>query len=299
MKKQVQLAGERDWFGDDILTAQDEIWKVLEQWLGQYDQPCIVSGCLVTPNGGNYDVSPGIMLLKDIDGNYQFCEFAGATNISLPRYAYVNKATTNALYYDTNTKAKAYTYTALMQTGLPSEGYYLQFLSANTPTWKDIIQDSKHRMVTDTQITAWTDNIAVVAGMIMIWPAAVVPAGWLECNGSPVSRTTYANLFDAIGTLYGGGDGSTTFELPDLRGEFVRGFDNGRGVDAGRTLGSDQTDQVKEFDVVIPQGNSYTGAGGTTVGRGADSPNNITITIGDGNVETRPRNVAMKYIIKT
>lgn len=299
MKKQVQLTGERDWFADDILTAQDEIWKVLEQWLGQYNQPCIVSGCVVTPNGGNYDVSPGILLLKDIDGNYQFCEFAGATNISLPRYAYVSKTTTNALYYDTNTKPKAYTYTALMQTALPSEGSYLQFLAANTPTWKDIIQDSKNRMVTDTQITAWTDNIAVVAGMIMIWPAAVVPAGWLECNGSPVSRTTYGNLFDAIGTLYGGGDGSTTFELPDLRGEFVRGLDNGRGVDAGRTLGSDQTDQVKEFDIVIPQGNSYTGFGGETVGRGADSPNNITITIGDGNVETRPRNVAMKYIIKT
>ena len=75
MKKQVQSTGERDWYGDQILIPQDEIWKVLEKWLGQYDQPCILSGCTVTPNGGNWDVAAGILLLKDPTGNYQFCEF--------------------------------------------------------------------------------------------------------------------------------------------------------------------------------------------------------------------------------
>jgi microcystin-dependent protein len=57
------------------------------------------------------------------------------------------------------------------------------------------------------------------------------PTGWLPCNGGAVSRTTYASLFASIGTTFGVGDGSTTFNLPDLRGEFVRGWDNGRGVD--------------------------------------------------------------------
>jgi len=62
------------------------------------------------------------------------------------------------------------------------------------------------------------------------------PDGWRACSGQAVSRTTYAALFAAIGTEYGVGDGSTTFDLPDLRGEFLRGWDNGRGVDSGRVL---------------------------------------------------------------
>lgn len=63
------------------------------------------------------------------------------------------------------------------------------------------------------------------------------PFGWLKCNGAVVSRTQYAALFDVIGTRFGVGNGSTTFGLPDLRGEFVRGWDDGRGVEPGRELG--------------------------------------------------------------
>ncbi|MCG6573833.1 hypothetical protein EGM97_03825 [Pseudomonas sp. AF32] len=69
------------------------------------------------------------------------------------------------------------------------------------------------------------------------------PNGWLKCNGSLVSRTQYAALFAAIGTRFGAGDGSTTFALPDLRGEFIRGWDDGRGIDAGRALGTAQVGQ--------------------------------------------------------
>ena len=69
---------------------------------------------------------------------------------------------------------------------------------------------------------------------------ATVPSGYLECNGAAVSRTTYAALFAIIGTNYGTGNGSSTFNLPDLRGEFVRGFDNGRGADSGRSIASSQ-----------------------------------------------------------
>lgn len=66
------------------------------------------------------------------------------------------------------------------------------------------------------------------------------PTGWLKANGAAVSRTAYADLFAAIGTTFGPGDGFNTFNLPDLRGEFVRGWDDGRGVDTGRALGSNQ-----------------------------------------------------------
>lgn len=81
---------------------------------------------------------------------------------------------------------------------------------------------------------------AVPPGAIMHFATANAPTGWLKANGALVSRTTYARLFAAIGTLHGVGDGSTTFKLPDLRGEFIRGADDGRGVDSGRTVGSSQ-----------------------------------------------------------
>lgn len=97
--------------------------------------------------------------------------------------------------------------------------------------------------VTFQQLTASVagQNSYLPAGAIQAFAMAAIPTGWLEANGSAVSRTTYANLFATIGTTYGVGNGTTTFNLPDLRGEFIRGLDNGRSVDPGRTLGSNQT----------------------------------------------------------
>jgi microcystin-dependent protein len=64
-----------------------------------------------------------------------------------------------------------------------------------------------------------------------------VPSGWLLCDGSTASRSTYAGLFAAVGVVHGEGNGTTTFHLPDLRGRFIRGADNmGTGA-AGRDLG--------------------------------------------------------------
>ena len=74
------------------------------------------------------------------------------------------------------------------------------------------------------------------AGTVNYFANITAPNGFLECNGQAVNRTTYAELFSAIVTLYGVGDGSTTFNVPDLRGEFIRGWDNGRGADATRAI---------------------------------------------------------------
>ena len=80
----------------------------------------------------------------------------------------------------------------------------------------------------------------VPSGSVFCMAVATVPSGYLECNGAAVSRTTYAALFAINGTNYGTGNGSSTFNLPDLRGEFVRGLDNGRGADSGRSIASSQ-----------------------------------------------------------
>lgn len=79
-------------------------------------------------------------------------------------------------------------------------------------------------------------NIASVfsAGMMMDFAGSSAPSGWLLCDGSAISRTTYATLFAAIGTAYGTGDGSTTFNIPDARGRATVGKDNMGGTTAGR-----------------------------------------------------------------
>lgn len=139
-------------------------------------------------------------------------------------------------------------------------------------------------------------------GAVMHYPANSIPAGWLKANGAVVSRATYAALFAVVGTTYGAGDGSTTFGLPDLRGEFLRGLDDGRGVDAGRTIGTAQVDQNKahkhdtESNGPAVIGNAARGdiaAGGTTVVVVGNNPMKL-----EGGNEARPRNVALLACIK-
>lgn len=88
-----------------------------------------------------------------------------------------------------------------------------------------------HRFST-TQYLVWTSTKVedCPPGMIMVWPVNSPPYGWLECNGAAISRSVYSALFANIGLRFGN-PGSTQFNLPDLRGEFIRGWDNGRGVD--------------------------------------------------------------------
>jgi phage-related tail fiber protein len=144
-------------------------------------------------------------------------------------------------------------------------------------------------------------------GSVMAFAGAVAPTGFFLCRGQLVSRTEYADLFAVIADTYGAGDGSTTFQLPDLRGEFVRGFDAGRGVDAGRALGSFQQDQFAEhfhtFDNLRPEGPPKFGDVDSTDDGAIDEPfPNVTESLNSGpagaGTETRPRNIAMNYIIR-
>lgn len=134
-------------------------------------------------------------------------------------------------------------------------------------------------------------------GDIKYHAANAIPYGWIKANGAAVSRTAYAALFGVVGTTYGAGDGAATFNLPDLRGEFVRGFDDGRGVDSARVMGSAQADEFKTHNHALDLG-----SGTATVSRasaylsqaGAYAAN----TGAQGGTETRPRNVALLACIK-
>ncbi len=198
-------------------------------------------------------------------------------------------------------------------------------------------------------VLTWEAVQGVPTGSVFCVAYATIPSGYLECNGAAKSRTEFAALFAKIGTLWGDGDGSSTFNLPDLRGEFVRGYDNGRGVDNGRSPWGNQGDSNKQHDHTFSgtssaagshthwvfwtgnanegrlydhAGDSYAAVTGSYVGNdprqdaeiGARSgstanagitnstgshQHTITGSIGQEGSESRPRNVAMIYIIKT
>lgn len=136
-------------------------------------------------------------------------------------------------------------------------------------------------------------------GAVMAFAMNSAPTGWLAADGSAVSRATYSALFAAISTIYGAGDGLTTFNLPDLRGYFVRGLDNSRNIDPGRAIGTNQADELKShthsmYNHPGTDNGSSTGAARfyEFLGSGAVD---ISAT---GGTETRPKNIAMLYCIK-
>ncbi len=140
----------------------------------------------------------------------------------------------------------------------------------------------------------------IKAGQIAAFPRTSAPAGWLKANGAAVSRATYAALFLEIGTTYGAGDGSTTFNLPDFRGEFIRGLDDGRGVDTGRTLANLQNHETASHNHSIGNGNVARPVSGgaalyATFDGGVPAQGGTGAT---GGTETRPRNQALLFCIK-
>ena len=87
-------------------------------------------------------------------------------------------------------------------------------------------------------------------GEVAAFAMNAAPDGWLKCNGAAIPRATYSALFTAIGTIFGAGDGSTTFTLPDLRGEFVRGWVDDKIVQdqTGRAFGNAELDQMQMLE---------------------------------------------------
>jgi microcystin-dependent protein len=172
---------------------------------------------------------------------------------------------------------------------------------------------------------------AVPTGSVHMMATTTVPSGYLKCNGQAVSRTTFAALFAVIGETWGEGDGTTTFNVPEMRGEFVRGLDDGRGVDSGRNIKNHQGDQNRQHSHStsvtstvndpghihqVQYSNSDSGDGvieESGTGLSGQEPTlsattgitvNTTVTVQNdpsvqSQVEARPRNVAMLYVIKT
>jgi len=139
---------------------------------------------------------------------------------------------------------------------------------------------------------------SIPVGTIMYFSTTNPPEGFLFADGSELSRTDFSDLFSVVGTTFGEGDGSSTFNIPDLRGEFIRGWDAGRGVDSGRVFGSIQLDDFKEHSHLYSSATPcYDGVDSVTVNSG-DTCFPQKPTQNEGGTETRPRNIALLPCIK-
>ncbi|WP_202792194.1 tail fiber protein, partial [Escherichia coli] len=132
------------------------------------------------------------------------------------------------------------------------------------------------------------EGSALPVGVPVPWPSATPPTGWLKCNGAAFSAEEYPELAKVY----------PTNKLPDLRGEFIRGWDDGRGIDSGRTLLSPQDGSIEahghDYNGVIYTSSGPSWANTTDAGHRAYSG----FTSSYGGSETRPRNIAFNYIVR-
>lgn len=160
------------------------------------------------------------------------------------------------------------------------------------------------------------DKTGLIApvGSIVMWPKESPPLGWLECDGRALSKVDYSDLYDVIGVTYGNGDGISTFNIPDMRGLFIRGWNHQRsdewkdpdaehrteispGGTSGNHVGTKQQHQIQEHDHQFKTGTERGyccgGASSGNFKHGICARTECT-----GGNETRPQNIYMMFIIK-
>ncbi|EFA4115000.1 tail fiber protein [Escherichia coli] len=151
--------------------------------------------------------------------------------------------------------------------------------NSNGTGWKDILS-----------YLGLGEGSALPVGVPVPWPSATPPTGWLKCNGAAFSAEEYPELAKAY----------PENKLPDLRGEFIRGWDDGRGIDIARTLLSIQLGRIEDHSHAYNGAVIYTSSGpslANTTGAGYRvSSSGFTASYGAS--ETRPRNIAFNFIVR-
>ena len=173
-----------------------------------------------------------------------------------------------------------------------------------------IVVDAKGRVTTvSTSAVSGTE-----VGSIIAWTTGTAPSGYLHCDGAAINRTTYAALFGVLSTTYGTGDGSTTFNIPDYRGRFLRGFASGQATDPDRStrtnrgdgttgdnVGTKQVDEIKSHNHTAPATFNFVtqkaGVGPNDYPAGAQLQTQNATALSGGN-ETRPTNIYVMWCVK-
>ena len=294
----------------------------------------------------DFDTNTGILSLdykdgsasitKDLDGRYLVSSGSDGTGLTLSNgvfHANVNNTIqTVAANPVSSTASRTYAVQILSDDNLvvnipwtdtqPNTTQQIQdivggMVDGNDETNIDVTYDSASGKL-DFEVGGGSSGGSAPTGSVIYSASSTAPAGFLKANGAAVSRSAYSGLFAAIGTTYGAGDGSTTFNLPDLRGEFIRGFDDQRGVDSSRAFGSTQADSFKahEHGIRLEHGNYpqrylgryvppngqylFVNGGGLQYPYSKNDSNyNGRKPIEEvGDAETRPRNIALLACIK-
>lgn len=288
-----------------------------------YFKPSINNFTLTRSDGGT-----GATVTASISGSMWRANFGSVMNTVTLTYrhrivgysTWLNGTITLTPSYGTDT----FTCTKSLGTFSASNSYEMQLIasdklasstmqttvSQSTPAMKIsgnslIVPESTFKIeskVGTTNLRKPITNYSCPIGMIGFFTNTTPPDGWLKCNGALLSKSTYAELFDVIG--YTSGQSGTSFRVPDLRGEFLRGWDDGRGKDSGRVFGSGQDQSLKshghiyKLNIQHSDGAAVSGEAlqtGLQVGgrrRYEDSTEN------DGAAETRPTNAAWLACIK-
>ncbi|AQX28406.1 MULTISPECIES: phage tail protein [unclassified Bartonella] len=227
----------------------------------------------------------------------------GATSVVL------NQLSSQLIYKGTQEGLKPLTGGEMQKGGLYELIYYSGIGEGNGEGWYL------------TNPTVIIPKVSFPSGFIACFAMEKIPTEWLLCDGKAYVREEYASLFEAIGEVWGKGDGTTTFNVPDFRGMFLRGLDSERGIDKNRVLGSEQKDsfeshthtgktnkagQHKHSFVMSKERNDIQGGGGLI--RHRDPETRYTDSAGEhtheiilnktGEEETRPKNMAVIYAIK-
>ena len=201
----------------------------------------------------NYNASDILTKLKTVDGSSSGLDtdlldgqegsyYRNASNINAGTLA--KERLPASIDADTLGNAATATSSYVEQDNTSNATRYLTFVDSSSESYQRMNIDTSLAYNPSTKVlnVRVSSDVSEV-GKISMFARSTAPSGYLKCNGAEISRTTYAALFSAIGTTFGVGNGSTTFNVPDLRGEFVRGWDDARGIDSGRTFGSWQDGQ--------------------------------------------------------
>lgn len=156
--------------------------------------------------------------------------------------------------------------------------------------YRDLSSAAVYRKTTGTSLAiGWTQDNGEGTGTIKPWGSATIPAGWLLCFGQAINRTTYSALFTVLGTTFGVGDGSTTFNIPDLRGRVPAGKDDMGGSPATRLTST----------TISPNGQTLGATGGDQEGFALTGVSTGSGTNVVNTVKTVQPTLIFNYIIKT
>ena len=239
----------------------------------------IASGITVTAGSGlSVNISTGIIRLKGLVCETDSVENVASLTASAINYIYVTLAR------DSNSEAESFSFTKSASGTTPTDSLKIAKVTTN---------GSAVTAVSQVNLTDTLQYALLPTGTIQMYGGQYdnIPNNWLLCDGAAVSRTTYERLYDIVGTQFGVGDGSSTFNLPDLRSKFPRGATN--TADAGTTGGADSitltgAESGTGVHNVATTGNSSTGV----------TVNNSTEANASSAHENRPAFLELLYMIR-